>query len=198
MPGGKFFKTRPPVKDRVRRFMRSESFIETSRGLYSIRHNGRKIVLEADARFEPLINSIELRIRTAEEKKLVGVFAASPEGMGTWKLYHREVPEENREFRGYNIGRLGFNLIEQAIRKADGEKIIMGVEQKDVLNTALGLKYEVSVESLNRLKALLGIGWEKPLPDKKKIREILRSKKVEYDWEGKIFVIKYLKPLMKP
>lgn len=202
MPIEKFFRNRPPVKDRVRRVR--GSFIKTSKGTYSIVHNGRKIVLEAEADKFSLkekpdrgCDIVRVIIKTVDGTKRLGVFGAKPEGIGTWNIYHREVPRENKEFRGYNIGRLGFNLIEQAIKKEGGNKIIMDVEKKDVLNTALGLGYEVSVKSLNDFRMLLNIGFDKPLPDKKKIREMLRSERV-HPQIGSITVVKNLKPLDKP
>jgi len=168
-----------PIKDKARRV--SGKFSKDKVAFFSINHKGVKTIVQVkEVNFGGGI--VGLRFGLGKRKR-IGSFWARQMGSeelaqhgfekNTWCLSHRLIYSA---FRGYGLGRIGFRLVEELIKQKGGKTIVMWIRQKDALNGALAVGYKVDpVQGESRLKSILGLKTDAPLPSSEKIRELLRS-----------------------
>ena len=136
-------------KDRIIRKPKSPSFKESGIGEYTIIKDGKKTNIRAEA-----IGQGNITINFFDEAKRIGVFTAEKSNLGWWNLFHRAV---HSAYQGYYMGRTGFRLVEQQVKKAGGKGIYIDTNQKDVIRTLLKIGYGIKTAHRNELCRILGI-----------------------------------------
>ncbi len=149
------------ARNKIRKVDKSPSFKLTGSGQYSIIKNGKKVVLNLTS---TIYQERETYIEFKHEGRSVGMFAASKSTNNQWKIYHRRL---NPDLRGYNIGRVGFRLLEQQIKKLNGKKIMVETNQSDVIRTLLKIGYVFEKDYRKKICTYL------KLPQKAKNIEII-------------------------
>jgi len=148
--------------DRVRRVIGSPSFKATGKGVYSITKNNEKIVVNSKVEKESG-GGFSVLLSTEKQTTPIGRFMISkstaPPG---WNMIWRRIQPD---YRGYNLGRLGFRLAEQEVRKLGGKKMIFYTGRVDALRTALSMGYvPATAESEKTIKRLAQIPKKDSLP----------------------------------
>jgi hypothetical protein len=141
---------RIPIRNRLRRIRGSPSFKATGVGEYSIIRNGAPHIITTKAE----IGHGQINLFFKNEDRVIGIFQAQHDGKGVWDIYHRDV---FAEYKGYNIGRHGFGLIAQQIKKEGGTRINVRTNQKEVIRTLLKLGYKLPEEHKVELAGRLGL-----------------------------------------
>lgn len=108
----------------------------------------------------------------------VADFAAQTCDKENWSLFHRKVITD---YKGLNLGRVSFRLMELAIKELGGKKIWLGTSDIGVVNTVLGLGWEVHKNYIGNLKTILGLRRFNRLPPLPEIRQQFREMKVKND-----------------
>lgn len=169
------------AQNRIRRIAKSPSFGLTGQGHYFITRNGKKVVINAKTQTQGTGGAY---VEFKEGEKRVGIFVATKCVNDKWDIFHRQVLPE---LRGYNLGRVGFRLIEQHIRKQGGKKIKVETNQREVIQTLLKIGYSLKLEHKKELCACLNLSthattreiisalngkWEEAPPKLELVREL--------------------------
>ena len=107
----------------------------------------------------------------------------------TWNFDHRNV---TRNYQGLNLGRVSFRLMEIIIKECGGEKIELDTIDGDVVNTALGLGWNVREDCIKSLKAILGLKRFNKLPSLPKIRQHFREMNLKNKLPSRLVLSKKL------
>jgi GNAT superfamily N-acetyltransferase len=102
----------------------------------------------------------------------VGAFEAISFSKDCWTITHRFVEEH---FRGFNLGKLGFRLIEQAAKNIGCKKLKVHTIQTEVLGTALSVGFKISKKDGPYIKAVFGLPKTKPLPNSNELLKIIHK-----------------------
>ncbi|MBI2530160.1 MAG: hypothetical protein HYW05_03375 [Candidatus Diapherotrites archaeon] len=163
-----------PLSQKVRRAKSSQSFLKTLNGKYII-HGNKKIF--AQTFIDKERSRINLVVHNADKQLFQRLcnFEAIKTKEG-WNVYHRYLHDD---YHGLNLGRLGFRLIEIAIKKHGGKEIFLEADRKDVINTVLGLGWNIAPKFEVRFKNAIGLEKSDSLPSLQEIRTKLRQKSGE-------------------
>ncbi len=166
-PRKRFYSGRVSWKRKVRRSPAGPSFRETEHGKYYVVKNGAKVQIDAIP-FD-VAGSFGVVFFRKNKKQSIGSFTIS-KGNGKWVNFHREIEDES--LKGYNLGKLGFRLLEQQVMKRGGTFVTIETGQKDSIATALSLGYLPDAAAQKTLKIILNIPPAKSLP---RIQEVIRG-----------------------
>ena len=131
---------------------------------------------------------IDLAMQNKAGEK-VAHFTAYTRDKKTWNFDHRNV---TRNYQGLNLGRVSFRLMEIIIKECGGEKIELDTIDGDVVNTALGLGWNVREDCIKSLKAILGLKRFNKLPSLPKIRQHFREMNLKNKLPSRLVLSKKL------
>jgi hypothetical protein len=174
--------------DRARRGLGSTSFRAIGKGSYTITKNNEKVVVNSQVEKESG-GGFSILLSTDKQTTPIGRFMISkstaPPG---WNMIWRRIQPD---YRGYNLGRLGFRLAEQEVRRQGGRKMVFYTGRVDALKTALAMGYVPATEQSEKtIKHLIGIPKKTALPKGPAIAKKLNTQSTQ-TFQG-IFLVREL------
>ncbi|VVB74163.1 Uncharacterised protein [uncultured archaeon] len=174
--------------DRVRRVQNGASYRAAGEGAYSITKNGGKVLINSHVEkdsgggFSVLLSTEK---QTTPIARFIITKSTSPPG---WNMLWRRVQPD---YRGYNLGKLGFRLAEQEVRRQGGRRMIFYTGRVDALRTALSMGYAPATEQGEKtIMNLAGISKKDALPNGSVVAKKLQEASTE-TFQG-IFLVREL------
>lgn len=155
-----------------------------SRGQYAIVHFGERKILNLGIS-EILPGSKELTFKETNGKTAATFWVSNSHHEGWW-VTHRYVEQE---YRGYNLGKLGFGLSEKVVKQNGGHKISVSVlsVQPGVMAVLLSMGYAICPATIPAFKKFLKIPEGQKLPSKQKVLSQIRHGRLEHIWDPVVF-----------
>ncbi len=180
-----------PIEWKARRAKSSPNFAKTLRAEYLVKGNKQVFV---EGNIDRKNQRVELNLYDGNRNSL-GSFGARRMHWEIWEIPQRFV---DYHYRGLNLGRICFRLMELQIRKMKGREIFVKTDQRSVVLTLLGLRWKIDANSEEAFKRALGIRKSNKLPNVQTIKEILMKRDEELPESIRFIRDLQLKPANPP